>query len=130
MRGYTDEDKELVKQYGDYMKSTGFYSLGGGVNCWRFRYGEDTTDTFWAVDLYCGDKFSPRIYQFKWFFDGINDPKLIAIQDGAFNSYYEPKNFEEFKKLIDESVSKFGEYKKYKKQLIENERLRKIQMDF
>ena len=35
-----------------------------------------------------------------------------------------------FKKQIDETVSKFGEYKKYKKQLIENKRLQKIQADF
>ena len=130
MTGYTDEEKALLKQYGDYMKSAGFYSLGGGINCWRFKYGEDSTDTFWIVDLYCDYKFSPRIYQFRWEFDGINDPKLIAIQDGAFNTSYKPKTFDEFKKRIDETVSKFGEYKKYKKQLIENKRLRTLEMDF
>lgn len=35
-----------------------------------------------------------------------------------------------FKKQINESVTKFGEYKKYKKQLIENKLLQKIQADF
>lgn len=131
MELFTNEEKTLLKQYGDYMKSAGFYSVGGGVNCWRFRYGEDTTDTFWAVDLYTEQKFSPCIYQFKWHFDGINDPVLITIQNGGgFNECYKPKNFDEFKKLIDETVSKFGEYKKYKKQLIENKRLQKIQTDF
>ena len=69
---YTDKDKALLKQYGEYMKSAGFYSLGGEVNCWRFKYGEDSTDTFWIVDLYCEGSFSPRIYQFRWEFDGIN----------------------------------------------------------
>lgn len=128
---YTDKEKELIKQYGDYMKSAGFYSLlGGEVNCWRFKYGEDTKDSFWAVDLYCENKFSPRIYQFRWDFDGINDPVLIAIQEGAFNTYYNPKTFDEFKKRIDETVSKFGEYKKYQKQLIENKRLQKMKIDF
>lgn len=130
MEGFTVKEKDLLKQYSDYMKSAGFYSVGGGINCWRFRFGENTTDTFWSVDLYAGDKFSPRIYQFKWFFDGINDPKLIAIQDGVFNVYYEPKNFNEFKKRIDETVSKFGEYKKFKKQQIENHRLQKMKADF
>ena len=130
MRGYTDEEKALLKQYGDYMKSAGLYSLGAGINCWRFRYGEDPTDTFWIVDLYSGDKFDPSIYKFKWHFDGINDPQLIAIQNGTFNECYKPKDFDEFKKRIDETVSKFGEYKKYKKQLIENKRLQKMQMDF
>lgn len=130
MTGYTNKEKELLNQYGDYMRSAGFYSLGGGVNCWRFKYGEDSTDTFWIVDLYCDNKFSPRIYQFRWEFDGINDPELIAIQDGAFNTCYKPKTFDEFKKRIDETVSKFGEYKKYKKQLIENKRLRTMEMDF
>ena len=130
MEGYTDKEKELIKQYGDYMKSAGFYSVGGGINCWRYRYGEDTTDTFWIVDLYA-DKFSPRIYQFKWYFDGINDPKLIAIQDGSgFNTSYKPKTFAAFKKRIDESVAKFGEYEKYKKQIIENKRLKIMQTDF
>lgn len=124
------EEKVLIKQYGDYMKSAGFYSLGGGVNCWRFKYGEDPTDTFWIVDLYTSNKFSPSIYKFKWHFDGINDPQLIAIQDGTFNACYKPQNFDEFKKLIDETVSKFGEYKKYKKQLIEKARLQKIKEDF
>lgn len=127
--GYTDKEKELIKQYGDYMKSAGFYSVGGGINCWRYRYGENTTDTFWIVDLYA-DKFSPRIYQFKWYFDGINDPKLITINEGAFNKCYKPKNFEEFKKRIDETVAKFGEFKKYKKQLLENKRLQKMKADF
>lgn len=130
MRGYTDEEKALLKQYGDYMKSAGFYSLGAGINCWRFRYGENPTDTFWIVDLYCDDKFSPSIYKFKWYFDGVNDPELIEIQDGNFNVCYKPKTFGEFKKRIDESVKKFGEYKKYKKQLIENKRLQLMQMDF
>lgn len=131
MRGYTDEEQALLKQYGDYMKSAGFYSLGDDVNCWRFRYGENSTDTFWIVDLYCDGEFSPRIYQFRWEFDGINDPELIAIQNGSgYNTSYEPKTFEEFKKRIDETVSKFGEYKKYKKQLIENKRLQLMQMDF
>lgn len=130
MEGYTDKEKELLKQYGDYMKSAGFYSVGGGINCWRFRYGEDTTDTFWTVDLYCDNKFRPRIYRFKWFFDGINDPELITINDGAYNACYKPKNFDEFKRRIDEAVSKFGEYKKYKKQLIENKRLQKMKADF
>ena len=130
MRGYTDEEKALLKQYGDYMKSAGFYSLGADVNCWRFKYGENPTDTFWIVDLYCDNKFSPSIYQFKWEFDGINEPELIAIQDGAFNKCYKPKTFAAFKKRIDESVAKFGEYKKYKKQIIENKRLKLMQMDF
>lgn len=127
---FTDEEKVLLKQYGDYMKSAGFYSVGAEVNCWRFKYGEDPKDSFWVVDLYSGDKFSPRIYKFRWEFDGINDPQLITINVGAFNDFYKPKDFDEFKKRIDETVSKFGEYKKYKKQLIENKRLRKIQADF
>lgn len=128
--GYTEEEKALLKQYGDYMKSAGFYSVGADVNCWRFRYGEDTTDTFWVVDLYA-DKFSPRIYKFKWYFDGINDPKLIAIQDGSgFNTSYKPKTFAAFKKRIDKTVAKFGEYEKYKKQIIENKRLKIMQTDF
>ena len=129
--GYTDEEKALFKQYGDYMKSAGFYSVGADVNCWRFKYGEDPTETFWIVDLYCEGEFSPRVYQFKWEFDGINDPKLIAIQDGSgFNTSYKPKTFAAFKKRIDESVAKFGEYKKYKKQIIENKRLKIMQTDF
>lgn len=130
MEGYTDEEKRLFKQYGDYMRSAGFYSLGGGVNCWRFKYGEDSTETFWIVDLYCDNKFSPSVYQFRWEFDGINDPELIAIQEGAFNVSYKPKTFDEFKKRIDESVTKFGEYKKYKKQLIVNKKLKIMQTDF
>lgn len=137
MTGYTDKEKELLKQYGDYMKSFGFYSLGGGINCWRFQYGEEDAnrsecrESFWIVDLYCENKFRPKIYQFRWEFDGINEPELIAIQDGCgFNTCYEPKTFDEFKKRIDETVAKFGEYKKYKKQLIENKRLRTMQMDF
>lgn len=128
--GYTDEEKALFKQYGDYMKSAGFYSLGADVNCWRFKYGENSNDTFWIVDLYCEGKFSPRVYQFRWEFDGVNEPELIAIQEGAFNTSYKPKTFDEFKKRIDESVAKFGEYKKYKKQIIENKRLQIMQMDF
>ena len=128
---YTDKDKALLKQYGEYMKSAGFYSLGGEVNCWRFKYGEDSTDTFWIVDLYCEGSFSPRIYQFRWEFDGINEPVLEAIQDGCgYNTFYNPKTFDEFKKIIDETVAKFGEYEKYKKQLIANKRLRTMQMDF
>lgn len=130
MMGYTDEEKALLKQYGDYMRSAGFYSLGGGVNCWRFRYGEEPTETFWIVDLYTDDKFSPSIYQFRWEFDGINDPKLIAIQAGAFNVSYKPKTFDEFKKRIDESVTKFGEFKKYKKQQIVNKKLKIMNTDF
>ena len=131
MTGYTDKEKALLKQYGEYMKSAGFYSLGGGINCWRFKYGEDSTDTFWIVDLYCEGEFSPRIYQFRWEFDGINEPDLVAIQDGCgYNTSYNPKTFDEFKKIIDETVAKFGEYEKYKKQLIENKRLRIMQMDF
>lgn len=129
-RIFTDEEKVLLKQYGDYMKSAGFYSVGADVNCWRFKYGEDPKDTFWIVDLYTEDKFSPRIYKFRWEFDGIQDPTLITINEGVHNAYYKPKNFDDFKKRIDETVSKFGEYKKYKKQLIENKRLRKIQADF
>lgn len=127
---FTDEEKVLLKQYGDYMKSAGFYSVGADVNCWRFKYGENPKDSFWVVDLYSGDKFSPRIYQFKWKFDGIHDPTLITINEGIHNVCYKPKDFDEFKKRIDETVSKFGEYKKYKKQLIENKRLQKIQADF
>lgn len=131
MTEYTDEEQAQLKQYGDYMRSAGFYSLANGVNCWRFKYGEDSTDTFWIVDLYCEGEFSPRVYQFRWEFDGINDPQLIAIQDGCgFNTSYNPKTFDEFKKRIDESVAKFGEYKKYKKQIIENKRLQIMQMDF
>lgn len=126
----TDKEKELLKQYGDYIKSAGFYSHYGD-NCWRFQYGEKENDSFWTVDLYCEHKFRPRIYQFKWKFDGIHDPVIMEIQDGSgFNTYYEPKTFDEFKKLIDKTVAKFGKYKKYKKQLIENERLLKIKMDF
>lgn len=98
MELFTDEEKALLKQYGDYMKSVGFYSTGGEVNCWRFKYSDDR-DSFWTVDLYCDHKFSPSIYQFKWNFDGINDPKLIVIQNGgAFNACYKPKTFDEFKK--------------------------------
>ena len=132
MSGYTDKEQELIKQYGDYMKSFGFYSLGGGINCWRFKYGEeDGRDSFWIVDLYCENKFSPRIYQFRWEFDGINEPDLIAIQDNCgYNTYYHPRTFAEFKKRIDETVAKFGEYEKYKKQIIENKRLLQMKMDF
>lgn len=115
----TDEEQKLINQYGDYMVSVGFYSDGGGINCWRFKYGENYNDSFWAVDLYCEGEFSPRVYQFKWEFDGINDQKLIAIQDGSgFNTSYKPKTFAAFKKRIDESVAKFGEYEKYKKQIL------------
>lgn len=130
MELFTDEEKVLLKQYGDYMKSVGFYSTGGEVNCWRFKYGDDSRDSFWAVDLYTEQKFSPSIYRFRWEFDGINDPILTTIRAGVFNVCYKPKNFDEFKKRIDETVSKFGEYKKYKKQQIENKRLQKIQTDF
>lgn len=131
MNEYTDTEQRLLKQYGDYMKSAGFYSLANGVNCWRFKYGEDSTETCWIVDLYCEGEFSPRIYQFRWEFDGVNEPDLVAIQDDCgYNTYYNPKNFDEFKKIIDETVAKFGEYEKYKKQLIENKRLRIMQMDF
>lgn len=127
----TDEEQKLINQYGDYMVSVGFYSDGGGINCWRFKYGENYNDSFWAVDLYCEGEFSPRVYQFKWEFDGINDQKLIAIQDGSgFNTSYKPKTFAAFKKRIDESVAKFGEYEKYKKQIIENKRLKIMQTDF
>lgn len=128
--GYTEEEKALFKQYGDYMRSAGFYSLGGGVNYWRFRYGEEPTETFWIVDLYCDKKFSPSVYQFRWEFDGINDPVLIAIQEGAFNVSYKPNTFDEFKKRIDESVTKFGEFKKYKKQQIMNKKLKIMPTDF
>ena len=127
---FKDKEKELLKQYGDYMKSAGLYSYYGD-NCWRFKYGEKEYDSFWVVDLYCEHKFRPRIYKFKWKFDGINDPVLIAIQNcSGFNTYYEPKTFDEFKKLIDKTVSKFGEYKKYKKQMLENKRIKNMQSDF
>ena len=79
MEGYTDKEKELIKQYGDYMKSAGFYSVGGGINCWRYRYGEDTTDTFWIVDLYCEGEFSPRVYQFRCLFVAQHLPSCERV---------------------------------------------------
>ena len=97
------------KIYTDFMKSVGFYSTGGEVNCWRFKYGDDSKDSFWAVDLYAKHKFSPSIYQFKWEFDGIHDPELIDIREGYRSVCYKPKNFNEFKMRIKETVSKLNE---------------------
>lgn len=110
----TDDEQKLMNQYGDYMVSVGFYSDGGGINCWRFKYGENYNDSFWAVDLYSKHKFSPSIYQFKWEFDGIHDPTLIEITEGYRSICYKPKDFDEFKKRIDETVSKLNEYKSIK----------------
>lgn len=126
----TDEEQKLMNQYADYMLSLGFYSDGGGINCWRLKYGENYNDSFWAVDLYAKHKFSPSIYQFRWEFDGIHNPELVEIRDGYRSVCYKPKNFDEFKMRIKETVSKLNEYKKYKKQQIENKRLQKIKADF
>ena len=114
LKEITDDEQKLMNQYGDYMVSVGFYSDGGGINCWRFKYGENYNDSFWAVDLYSKHKFSPSIYQFKWEFDGIHDPTLIEITEGYRSIYYKPKDFDEFKKRIDETVSKLNEYKSIK----------------
>ena len=116
-----DRTADKYKIYTDFMKSLGIVQKDHeGYNNWQYEYKPGKF--FWIADLQKEHRFKVRVYDFNWKYDGKLEAELLVE--------YNPTNFSDFKKLIKEKIAKLKQYDFIRKQLIEQDRLNKLNMDF
>ena len=125
-----DRTADRFKIYSDFMKSFGIVQKDSkGFNNWQYEYTPG--EFFWIADLQNDEPiFKARVYDFYWKFDGELTAEDLYDEEGESLVEYDTKNFSEFKKLIKEKLAELKQYDFIRKQLIEQDRLNKLNMDF
>lgn len=125
-----DRTADKYKIYTDFMKSLGIVQKDSkGFNNWQYEYTPG--EFFWIADLQNDEpRFKARVYDFYWKFDGELTAEDLYDEEGESLVEYDTKNFSEFKKLIKEKLAELKQYDFIRKQLIEQDRLNKLNMDF
>lgn len=125
-----DRTVDRFKIYSDFMKSLGIVQKDSkGFNNWQYEYTPG--EFFWIADLQNDEPiFKARVYDFYWKFDGELTAEDLYDEEGESLVEYDTKNFSEFKKLIKEKLAELKQYDFIRKQLIEQDRLNKLNMDF
>ena len=125
-----DRTADKYKIYTDFMKSLGIVQKDSkGFNNWQYEYTPG--ELFWIADLQGPDYgFKVKVYDFIWKYDGKLEAEDLYNEEGVLLVEYNPTNFSDFKKLIKEKIAKLNQYDFIRKQLIEQDRLNKLNMDF